>query len=87
MKTRLPALDVCKKVLGFSPNETQCLPKGMSDTIENLSDVIVYIRPKDGGGFWYYMNYFEKNKIYGYKMLRDRWIYYVIREENISSYY
>lgn len=87
MIKRFPVSVTCKRTLTFIPNKNQCLLEKDVSTIKNMSNVIAYIRLKNGYGFWYYLNNIHGNKIYGYKMNGNWWNYFMVDIRKISTYY
>lgn len=83
----IPVSETCKRTLSFIPNENQCLSKDDVSTIKNLSDVIIFIRLKNGNHFWYHLKNINGNTIHGYKMNGNLWNYFMIDIRQISTYY
>jgi hypothetical protein len=69
------------------PERKHALTKNALETIQNLSDIVVFLWLKDGSGFWFYVSYSTKNYLVGYIWSGKHWVRREIHLKLIVAYY
>lgn len=87
MKKAYPASEMHKRVLKYTPDITHCLLGRDLETINNLSDTVVFIWLINGHGYWYHIQYVNGNTLIGYALNAGWWYYAPINKKQISRYY
>lgn len=69
------------------PDRMHALPKNALYTIQNLSNIVVFLWLKNGTGFWYYVSYSTKDYLVGYIWNGKHWTRREIHINLIVAYY
>lgn len=70
-----------------TPTRRHALPREMTDTLQNLSNTLVYLWLREGRGFWYYLARQERGILRGYAWSGRRWLRRDLARTVIWSYY
>lgn len=69
------------------PDRNHALHTNLLHTIQNLSDIVVFLWLKNGSGFWYYVSYSQREYLIGYMWTGKMWTRKEIHIKFISAYY
>ena len=87
MKRKMPLTPPQKRELGFVPGSGALVGGGLSASAGNLRGCVVYVTPRRGRGFWYYIVDRAGGYLRGYADVGGEWRYAPLALSRIAGYY
>ena len=87
MKQSFPLTDAQRNELRFAPPDDDCLPERDAATAANMRGCVIYLREKNGRGYWYYVFESRAGRLYGYRRAGDRWTRRDVSLARVARYY
>lgn len=69
------------------PSRKHAISKDCLHTIQNLSDVLVFIWLNNGNQFWFFITYTRPNQLIGHAWNGSQWVNRTLSLQSIWSYY